>query len=290
MPAIKMGTEPSPSLWTHPSPTVMSAASSEYELQLVAYVDVACLTLLTYDTLLNASQEYQHIWKSKWGLIKCLYLWSRYGTFVDTTISVLKRRDFDLNPASCAQIASFYNLFSGFGILITEVILMVRTYALYGRPKKLIVFFSLLWLAICGVGVWVVKSLTDSELPLPSAVISCNSAFSNNALLICYSLLLFSETVVVVLTLWKGVHMLSLSRSGHRSSNPVVSFYRDGIMFYLWMLLILVVVVIFQSDARYLANQLLNSSETPHCVSCTQFSRVIWSDTFALWLTRAKPP
>ncbi|KAJ7176899.1 hypothetical protein C8R46DRAFT_1213470 [Mycena filopes] len=122
----------------------MSVPSSEYELQLVVYLDVASLTLLTYDTLLNASQEYQHIWNSKWSLIECLYLWSRYGTFVDTTISVLKRRDFDLDLASCASITSFYNLFSGFGILTTEVILMIRTYALYGHPKKLIVFFSLL--------------------------------------------------------------------------------------------------------------------------------------------------
>ncbi|KAJ6542767.1 hypothetical protein B0H19DRAFT_1171821 [Mycena capillaripes] len=65
---------------------------------------VACLTLLVGDTLLNFSREvcttflfrrnsnvhqHRHIWKSKWSLIKCLYLWSRYGTFLDTTLAAL---------------------------------------------------------------------------------------------------------------------------------------------------------------------------------------------------------
>jgi len=225
-----------------------------FDLQLLSYVDVACLALLTYDTLLNVSLEYRHIWKSKWGFIKCLYLWSRYGTFLDTTVAVLSRLDMNIGPSSCNTFSKFNTIFAGFGIGITEIILMTRTYALYGRPKKLLAFFMILWLSIGGVCTWAVINLTSSN-PAPSPFISCALDTSSNVLLVsnvglvCYISLLAGETVIVLLTFWKGLRTFQLAGSASRSSHLVVSFYLDGIMFYLIMLLIFVVVVVLQNTA-----------------------------------------
>jgi len=224
------------------------------DLRLISYVDVACLALLTYDTLLNVNMEYRYIWKSKWSFIKCLYLWSRYATFLDTTVAVLSRLDMNIDSSSCNIFSKFNTIFAGFGIGITEIILMTRTYALYGRSKKLLVFFMILWLSVGGVCTWAVISLTSSN-PAPSAFISCVLETSSSVLLVsnvglvCYISLLAGETVIVLLTIWKGVRTFYLAGTASRSSHLIVSFYLDGIMFYLMMLLIFIVVVVLQNVA-----------------------------------------
>ncbi|KAJ7902938.1 hypothetical protein B0H13DRAFT_2335460 [Mycena leptocephala] len=156
-----------------------------------SYVSVAFLTLLSYDVLLNVSEEYHHIWKSKWSLIKCLYLWSRYGPFIDTIFTVLKGGGlitdllFGVSPTSCNTLTKFNTVFSIFGIGVTE-----------NHPFK-------------------------SEI-----------------------------AVIVLLTLWKFVHYKASGVAGtFRSSRLMISFYRDGIMFYVAILAFFIGIVILQSGS-----------------------------------------
>ncbi|KAJ6562812.1 hypothetical protein DFH09DRAFT_1159676 [Mycena vulgaris] len=128
---------------------------------------------------------------------------------------------------------------------------MVRTYALYGRSKKLLVFFLILWLSLGGFNTWAVIKWSDSfhaEVPL-NAITSCNLSSSSNIGLVCSISLLVGETVIVLLTLWKGLYTFSLSGAIFRHSGLVTSFYRDGILFYLVMLLIFIVDVALQCVA-----------------------------------------
>ncbi|KAJ7819505.1 hypothetical protein B0H13DRAFT_2131460, partial [Mycena leptocephala] len=224
--------------------TTASSLNSEYDLRVVSI----------YDTLLNVGRECRLLMavssylESKWGLIKCLYLWSRYGTFVDTILNVTRRLDMrvNLNPSSCTTLSKIVTIFAGLGIGIAEIILMTRTYAIYGRSKKLLGFFIIMWLSFGGVALWAVINWTDS-FKLPEAHTSCDLESSNNILLVCLVSILAGETVIVLLTLWKGFRTCSLGGSALRSSRLVISFYRDGIMFYLVMLLILILAVVFQA-------------------------------------------
>ncbi|KAJ7252329.1 hypothetical protein C8J57DRAFT_1351591, partial [Mycena rebaudengoi] len=181
--------------------------SSQYSLRLNNYVNLACLTLLVYDTILNIGLEYHHIWQKKWSLIKCLYLLSRYGTFLTTNIVVLEWLDMNMDSSSCKALSKFDAIFSGLGMGITEIILMVRTYALYGRSKKVLGFFVVLWLSTGGVNAWALSSWTESFVVPPSSGISCVPESSNNVLLVCYSSLLAVETIIVALTMWQGYHL-----------------------------------------------------------------------------------
>ncbi|KAJ7620556.1 hypothetical protein DFH06DRAFT_1234202 [Mycena polygramma] len=88
--------------------------------QLDAYVHVACMTLLIYDTVLNLDVECRHVWKSKWGVVKCLYLWTRYGTFIDTALALEKRVNLHIDPSSCRIFTDFDTIFAGLGIVVAE--------------------------------------------------------------------------------------------------------------------------------------------------------------------------
>ncbi|KAK7029868.1 hypothetical protein R3P38DRAFT_885404 [Favolaschia claudopus] len=122
-----------------------------------SYMNVAFLTVLVYDTALNLDVEHRYIWKSKWSSIKCLYLWTGYAPFVDMTVAVIRHVDLAINldPSACLKTSQFVTIFSGTGICIAEIILMIRTYALYESFKKILVFFATMWLVMgrfCLVG------------------------------------------------------------------------------------------------------------------------------------------
>ncbi|KAJ6562802.1 hypothetical protein DFH09DRAFT_1159659 [Mycena vulgaris] len=199
------------------------------DLQVVSYVKAAFLTLLVYDTLLQLNEEYLHIWKARWTLIKCLYIWTRYTTFISCMISLVQ-------PSACNRVTTFTTIFAGFGIGVTELILMVRTYTLYERSKKLLAFFFVMWFSVAGVAFWAVTKWTSSSSftsPNASAIPSCY--FSNSSGigigLVCYVSLLVGETIIVLLTLWKLFRKFSLHKSG-----LLQSLYRDGVWFYLAIL------------------------------------------------------
>ncbi|KAJ7778498.1 hypothetical protein B0H16DRAFT_888843 [Mycena metata] len=106
-----------------------------YGLQIVSYFDAAFFTFLTWDTVANFGNEYAYIWRSPSSFIKFLYLWTRYGTFFDTLLPIL-RWNVAIGASSCLIVSKFQGIFTAFGIAITEAILMVRTYALYERSKN----------------------------------------------------------------------------------------------------------------------------------------------------------
>ncbi|KAF7373291.1 hypothetical protein MSAN_00538100 [Mycena sanguinolenta] len=205
-----------------------SLAVTAQDLRLDSYTAAACLTLLTYDTFLNLALEHRYIWESKWGLIKCLYLWSRYGTFLEISLDLLTEQNENLDPATCSTLAEFIAIYSG--------LVMVRTYALYGRSKKVLVFFVLMWLSIGAIGTWAVVNVKESE-----------STQDINHMMLHFSL---SNVVIVLLTLWKALHTFHRpAESSLKPSRLPTNFYREGILFYLVMLLCLILVVVLQSDA-----------------------------------------
>jgi len=129
---------------------------------------------------------------------------------------------------------TFTTIFAGFGIGVSEIILMVRTYALYESSKKLLVFFLVMWFSAGGLNFWAVVKWTGSfkTEAAPSAVSACYLGGSSDVGLVCYTSLLVGETVIVALTLWKAFQNFHV----HQHSQLVSSFYKDGVLFYLAIL------------------------------------------------------
>ncbi|KAF7362969.1 hypothetical protein MVEN_00648500 [Mycena venus] len=98
-----------------------------------------------------------------------------------------------------------------------------------------------MWLAIGGVNIWALIEWTDSLRQVAlSPANSCNLDSPTNIGIVCYVSLLIGETIIVLLTVWKGIHTFWLSGSICRHTQLVTTFYRDGIMFYLAIFVLLV--------------------------------------------------
>jgi len=216
---------------------------------MVFYVKVGFLALLVYDLLLQINEEYLHVWKSRWTLIKCLYLWTRYSAIIVTAISIH-------TGLACNKLTTFSTVFSGFTIGVTELILMVRTYTLYERSKKLLLFFFVLWFSVGGIAGWVVAKWTSSSSFI-SSVSEPESLAEGLACwlsppdkigigLVIYVSLLAGETAIVLLTLGKVFRKFY-----HHKSALLRSLYCDGVWFYLaiWPFTVITVLFLFAVPA-----------------------------------------
>jgi len=210
----------------------MEASVALSDLQVVFYIKGGFLALLVYDSLLQINEEYLHVWKSRWTLIKCLYLWTRYSTILWTIISFA-------NSTECNIFTIFATAFGTSTIGVTELILMVRTYTLYERSKKLLVFFFIMWFSGAGVTFWSVTKWTSSSsgFTAPPAVESgippCWTPDPSHLgiQLVCYLLLLVGETFIVLLTLGKVFRKFYDNKCA-----LLQSLYCDGVWFYLAIL------------------------------------------------------
>ncbi|KAJ7628511.1 hypothetical protein FB45DRAFT_918470 [Roridomyces roridus] len=219
-----------------------------YDGQILAYITVAAFALLVYDSCLTMGQEYQYIWRSKNGPIKALYVITRYSTFITSLMALETHFSWgEHSPATCRALLRFTTVFTGFGIGVTEVILFIRTYALCGRPKKLIVLFVVLWVVIGGLNIWGLVKWSQTLSIDSEPFTKCNLEDSSNFILVCYGSRLVGETIIAALTIskyWPIAWPLA------RSSPLVATFYQDGILWYLAMVSVLVINVVLQSVAR----------------------------------------
>ncbi|THG95941.1 hypothetical protein EW026_g5797 [Hermanssonia centrifuga] len=121
------------------------------------------------------------------------------------------------------------------GVFVAEAILMLRTYAIYERKRWVLIFLCVVLGSVLIPALIVVQLEMDSlhyGYPPDGIYKGCYLTDPTSAIIfIAYILVVLSETIIVSLTLVKAVQHL------RRSSVPlVVNLYRNGILFYLYIL------------------------------------------------------
>jgi hypothetical protein len=241
------------------------------ELQIVAYVKVAFLALLIYDCIVSFDSEFTYVWLSKWGLVKILYLITRYTPFIDTTLAVLERLDTQKSFTSCDHTKTFTTIFSGAGIGLSDLILMIRTYSMYQGSRKILAIFGIAWLVIGGFDIWAEINWTNifSDVQSLPGIPSCFLAGPNKLGVVCYISLMVGEIVVVLMTLWKGFQNYVSFKFSEATQKLIVTFYKDGVLFYVILLSISIAnVVLLLTEPPQLQELLDTPLRVLHSILC----------------------
>jgi len=207
---------------------VSNTTEVDVDLQLVIYVTISFFSLMAYDCIISLGREVTRIWYSRWSLVKVLYLYARYAPFISMGIAVQERL------SSTCHSETFTTVFAGATIGITDLILMLRTYSIYNKSRKILAIFILSWMIISGVAIWSVTQLTGSfkfsAAPISLSTSSCYLVQeSSSSGIVCYIGLFAAEAVIGLLTFWKTVD--SYRKSG--SLNQIVSMvYCEGLFYY----------------------------------------------------------
>ncbi|KAI0748966.1 hypothetical protein BC629DRAFT_1179933 [Irpex lacteus] len=243
--------------------------TSEASSNIVPYTIAAFGSLLVYDYLCTLADEISLVWLQPWNIGTVLFLLNRYPPFLDTFLSLHALTTVQY-PEVCIRNFKAVTWLIVSGVFIAEMILMIRTYAIFQRNRWMKIFLCSLMTLVVVPGCVVVELELQSlhyGYPKNQPYFGCYLTQPPSVVIfIAYVLVLFSETIIVGLTAFKAIQHLRRSRSA-----LVVHLYRNGLLFYVYILLIsLANVIVPVVGASELANWLATPQRVLHSIFCTR--------------------
>ncbi|KAF9554236.1 hypothetical protein CPC08DRAFT_195812 [Agrocybe pediades] len=191
---------------------------------------VACGTLLVYDYLCTLDQEIAYAWSPPWSAGTVLFFLNRYLPFVDTLISIKLKLTMS-TPETCQREFTVVTWFIVAGIAISESILVLRTVAIW-QARRIVLFVLSISCTVTFIPAIVITQIEIHSLKyIPSDIPGCRLASASSIILVAYILLAVSETTIFVLTIIAAHRSLR-----HSQAQWVIRLYKDGILFYVFML------------------------------------------------------
>jgi len=167
-----------------------------------------------------------------------LYMITRYMALVDSLVLVVFWLHQSLNAHQCELLFNTGSWFLFAGIVVAQWIICIRTYAVWGQSKRVLVVLMFMILATESTSIFLMhefmSSLKWSISPFP-LISRCNIILpEKNRLYVDYGLIMSVELVVIILTVLKGVKQWKL----RKGSALVTVLYRDGAMYFICLFVI----------------------------------------------------
>jgi len=152
------------------------------------------------------------------------------------------------------------------GIVLSEGILMLRTYAIWERKRSVLILLCALFVATFLPIAVFVHMETRTLIYAATSGLGCFLSHAGSILIFGYLMVMISETAIAVLTAVKAYRDLRRSRVPW-----VLKLYQDGLLFYVYLLIISIanVLVPIVAPAMF-ANWLATPQRVLHSVLCTR--------------------
>ncbi|KAJ4463352.1 hypothetical protein C8J55DRAFT_532117 [Lentinula edodes] len=204
---------------------------SDVGLVLVRAGAMGAASLLVYDYFCTLDQEIELIWSSPFGLASMIFFANRYLPFIDSALSVNINFNATLSAEECLVQARATAWLMFIGIALSEIILMLRTYAIWGRQRSMLLFLIILTV------VFIIPGIIFTELALNSLQFvvfeGCRLSTANDIIYLAFCLLTAYESILAALITIQAYKHLRQTRSPW-----VTKLYKDGIIFYFSLLVL----------------------------------------------------
>lgn len=217
-------------------------------LNIETYVNACAITILSYDYLLTLPYEIKYMWTQKWSLIKVLFFLTRYPVFFDTVCAIYLQLGHNLSAEVCHALYSATGWLIIFGIAVAEGIIIMRTWAIWGRQKSIGIFLISLFTASLITACVCLALFEKSTHFVPMSTLGplstgkgCLADRANIDVVGTYASFTVFDTVIVILTVIKGLQLRELHPS---HSNLFMTLYRDGMLFYVTLFVISLISVV----------------------------------------------
>ncbi|EIW77011.1 hypothetical protein CONPUDRAFT_157284 [Coniophora puteana RWD-64-598 SS2] len=168
--------------------------------RLNTYAILASGTVLTYDTLTSLDLEVKYIWQAKWSIMKALYLWTRYIAFITPVLALV-------------YLPSIFWI-DGVGIAGSEIVLAVRTWALWGRNRKVAAVVATVYVGIVvGAMTTLYELFQDTRFIVVPGHPGCFMIGNGVMAKVCWGMVLIGEAVWVLLLLVESYFVYKAVRS-----------------------------------------------------------------------------
>ncbi|KAF9035271.1 hypothetical protein BJ165DRAFT_1409636 [Panaeolus papilionaceus] len=128
-----------------------TATELAWMVQFNRYASV--VTILFYDYLIQFSEEYKFVYRSRWTSIKVAYLFCRYFPLISWSIITFSYV-LDHDVSNCRGLVIFQHLAYVILHFCPQFVLMIRAWAFSGQTKGVFVLLSLSLVAYLGIELW----------------------------------------------------------------------------------------------------------------------------------------
>lgn len=158
----------------------------------------------------------------------------RYLPVLDLTITGIGQYRANLSPETCSFSLKTSAWLINLGIITAELILIIRTYAIFNQKKRVVLILLIAWgvanlvpdLAIMAL---FLKSIEFT--PLPGGLRGCLITSGNTLLIGDWIILMIYESILLLLLVIKGIQMYKeLGKS-----SLYLALFRDGAVFYVYI-------------------------------------------------------
>ncbi|KZV90875.1 hypothetical protein EXIGLDRAFT_770435 [Exidia glandulosa HHB12029] len=218
----------------------------------VHYVNAASTCLFMYDHAMTFFDEVELIWPASWGAGKILFLLARYLTWPEL-VSGLVHQFWDIDAGMCHRIFGYNSFSIVWGIGAAEMILVLRTWAIWDRHRGLLIGLVTLFFGVWIAESYIISQLVDKTIFVPATSFSpvlrgCVITASTQIVTYAWILLTAYEALILGLTLVKAVQHF---RSG--SNRLMNMLYRDGILYFVYLFAISAanLIVVYTTEAEF---------------------------------------
>ncbi|RPD80219.1 hypothetical protein L226DRAFT_609155 [Lentinus tigrinus ALCF2SS1-7] len=218
------------------STSLSTQAAAEYWASSVRFNN--CLTLvgftvLYYDYILTLFSEIEFFWKSaSISTVSVLFVIIRYYGVIGP-IPLILEYFADLPENSCRQLQTYHQAFAISSQAIVAVMLVVRTYALYDRSRRILALLIVTHVGgaiACLITIVTSRSPINTITPLPFTFFGCDLSLTNEQgihLALAWAAMLWFDTTIFVLTLVQAFRVRRYFPGG-----LLEIMFRDGTIYY----------------------------------------------------------
>ncbi|KAL4264397.1 DUF6533 domain-containing protein [Pleurotus pulmonarius] len=197
-------------------------------LRQVSFASVTSVTLLVFDYSLTVAAEPDLIWSAPWSLGKALFLLTRYLPLLDGSLSLY--RDFGPPTQPCGLVDDIIGWSIIIGTAITELIMILRVWALWTRSRWVGVGLAILSasaLVVTGIAYVKFSQNRKYDKDVITNQVGCRPKDGSNAERTIFIMVTVFEILMVILTVTRGLLDQHL-----QTSSVIRGAYRDGVMYY----------------------------------------------------------
>jgi len=234
-------------------------------LEIVGFFDLASATLILYNYVLTLRDEIEYFWGVKWTGVTLLFFATRYLPFIDVGIFLTHQILDSPSPHLCSVLDHINGWSFMIGITVADIILMVRTWAIWNRTPRiagvLVVIFLATFIPMYYCLYLFLNSVQFARDPLKEFT-GCFISSASPILFGSYALLMAFETIIFTMTLVKAWR-------SHKNvqSTLLRTLYRDGLLFYFYLMAISILnVLVLIFAPREMANMLAFMHRTLHAL------------------------
>ncbi|KAJ6484474.1 hypothetical protein C8R47DRAFT_1131504 [Mycena vitilis] len=220
-------------------PDNISLAEFQWELNINSYIALVSLTILFYDYILTADEEIRTYWGTRITWAGVLFYLNRYVSMAGNTVPIVVgsfwASDSPNKVQACRALQTYHQYFAIVAQIFVAALLIMRTYALYERSRRILIFTTTVASTAAVVGAYILFSGKSSskELSAVFVPVGCASGvdtYQSRRFGFAWMGMLVFDFVIFSLTAAKALAFSREQRGG-----LFMLLVRDGSLYFLVM-------------------------------------------------------